>query len=181
MSEDGLRYDLLVEAALRGVVRAALAEVARDGLPGDHHFYITFESFRPDVGLPERLRERYPREMTIVLQHQYWDLEVGQDSFTVTLSFNDIPEKLVIPYAAVTAFADPSVRFGLQFNGDDELDEMLGEEDLDEQGLSEDGLNEDGQDKEGRHQFGLGEKANGANGDEQAEKVVTLDQFRKKS
>lgn len=110
-----LDYNQLVETALRGAVREALKKVAEFGLPGNHHFYITFRTDQPGVDIPEYLHERYPEEMTIVLQHQYWGLEAREDEFQVTLSFNKVPEKLVIPYAALTAFADPSVQFGLQF------------------------------------------------------------------
>ncbi|HEX6957748.1 MAG TPA: ClpXP protease specificity-enhancing factor SspB [Ferrovibrio sp.] len=110
-----LDYNQLVETALRGAVREALSRVAEFGLPGNHHFYITFRTDQAGVEIPPYLHERYPEEMTIVLQHQYWGLEPGPDAFEVTLSFNKVPERLVIPYAAITAFADPSVQFGLQF------------------------------------------------------------------
>ncbi|WP_374632289.1 SspB family protein [Ferrovibrio sp.] len=110
-----LDYNLLVENALRGAVREALKRAAEFGLPGNHHFYITFRTDQPGVDIPAFLHERYPDEMTIVLQHQFWGLEPGEDKFQVTLSFNKAPERLVIPYAALTAFADPSVQFGLQF------------------------------------------------------------------
>lgn len=110
-----LDYNQLVETALRGAVREALKRAAEFGLPGNHHFYITFRTDQAGVELPDYLRERYPEEMTIVLQHQYWGLEPAEDHFQVTLSFNKVPERLVIPYAAITAFADPSVQFGLQF------------------------------------------------------------------
>jgi hypothetical protein len=110
-----LDYNQLVETALRGAVREALKRVAEFGLPGNHHFYVTFRTDQPGVELPDYLHERYPEEMTIVLQHQYWGLEPGEDAFQITLSFNKVPERLVIPYAAITAFADPSVQFGLQF------------------------------------------------------------------
>jgi len=116
MGEDGLRYDAMVESALRGVVRRALAYAAERGLPGDHHFYISFRTTHPGVDIPAALRARYPEEMTIVLQHQFWGLDVGEEAFGVTLSFSDVPERLTIPFAAVSAFADPSVRFGLQFD-----------------------------------------------------------------
>lgn len=110
-----LDYNQLVETALRGAVREALKRVAEFGLPGNHHFYITFRTDQPGVELPDYLHERYPEEMTIVLQHQYWGLEAHEDWFQVTLSFNKVPERLVIAYAAISAFADPSVQFGLQF------------------------------------------------------------------
>ena len=116
MAEDSLHYDRMVENALRGVLREALTVAVERGLPGDHHFYITLRTDHPGVSLSKQLRERYPTEITIVLQRQYWDLEVREDGFDVTLSFSEVQEPLSVPYAAVTAFADPSVRFGLQFN-----------------------------------------------------------------
>src|SRR3546814_10129627 len=116
MGSDGLRYDRMVEDALRSVVRRSLIHIAQHGLPGSHHFYITFRTDHLDSEIPDALRERYPGEMTIVLQHQFWGLEVGDEQFCVTLSFADVPHRLVVPFAAVTAFADPSVRFGLQFD-----------------------------------------------------------------
>jgi len=116
MPINSLRYDQMIEEALRGVVRRALRIVAETGeLPGSHHFYITFRTTAPEVELADRLRERYPEEMTIVLQYQFWALEVSAERFAVTLSFNDVPERLVVPFAAVTAFADPAAKFGLQF------------------------------------------------------------------
>lgn len=123
MDEDDntLRYDKMVETALRGVVKQAVEEVMKDGLVGDHHFYITFLTDHPGVSIPDYLRDRYPGEMTIVLQFQFYDLDVDDEKMQVTLSFNNIPEKLVIPLAAITIFADPSVNFALQFQplGDD--------------------------------------------------------------
>ncbi len=113
-----LRYDQMIEEALRGVVRRALRSVAESGLPGSHHFYITFKTTAPGVELAQRLRDKYPDEMTIVLQYQFWGLEVAANRFAVTLSFNDVPERLVIPFAAVSAFADPAAKFGLQFQQD---------------------------------------------------------------
>jgi hypothetical protein len=115
MPNDVFRYDLRVQEALRGVVRNVLIEAGRDGLPGNHHFYITFLTNAPGVRLSNALRERYPQEMTIVLQHHFWDLKVTDLQFEVGLSFSNIPEKLVIPFAAVTGFWDPSVNFILQF------------------------------------------------------------------
>jgi len=113
--QDLLGYDRMMERAVRGVVREALAVAASRGLPGAHHFYITFKTRAPDVTIPDHLLAKYPEEMTIVLEHQFWDLEVTEDSFSVTLSFNNKPARLVIPFAAVSTFADPSVQFGLQF------------------------------------------------------------------
>ena len=123
MPEDLLRYDLLIENALREVVRQTLAKVAKDGLPGEHHFYITFQTHAPDVAIPARLREQYPDEMTIVLQHQFFNLKAEEDGFSVMLSFNNVREKLSIPYAAISTFADPSVNFALQFQSGTEEDE----------------------------------------------------------
>lgn len=116
MSEDLMRYDLLAQQALRSVVRAALERAAREGLPGDHHFYIAFSTLAPGVQISARLRERYSEEMTIVLQHQFFNLEVTPERFSVQLHFNNIPETLVVPFAAVRGFYDPSVQFGLQFD-----------------------------------------------------------------
>ncbi len=119
MKTPGLQYKLMVEAALRGVMRQALAEAAENGLPGNHHFYITFRTRFPGVRIPDYLRTRYPAEMTIVLQFQYYDLRVDDTAFSVTLQFNNIPEKLVIPLAAITMFADPSANFALPFQPPD--------------------------------------------------------------
>src|SRR5260370_6026024 len=115
MTKDILRSDRMVETALRSVVREALSHAARHGLPGSHHFYITFRTGDPGVELPDFLRARFPQEMTIVLEHQFWDLSVTDEAFAVTLSFQNRPERLTIPLAAISAFADPSVKFGLQF------------------------------------------------------------------
>lgn len=115
MPDDLMRYDLLAQNALRGVVREALRRVVKSGLPGEHHFYIAFLTHHEGVDIGERLLARYPREMTIVLQHQYWNLAVYDDHFEVELSFDNIPEKLIVPFAAVKGFLDPAVQFGLQF------------------------------------------------------------------
>lgn len=114
MAEDLMRYDLMAQEALRGVIRRAL-EVAKKGLPGEHHFYISFRTDAPGVDISEKLHKQYPEEMTIVLQHQFWNLDVREDGFSVELTFNRIPETLVVPYSAVQGFFDPSVQFGLQF------------------------------------------------------------------
>lgn len=117
---DKLQYDALVDDALRSVVRRVLTMIEADGLPGAHHFYISFRTTADGVQMPDYLREKYPDEMTIVLQHQYWDLKVGDDSFEVTVSFNKRNEHLKVPFAAMLAFVDPSVRFGLQFEKRDQ-------------------------------------------------------------
>ena len=129
MAKDWLRYDQMVEDALRGVVRRALTEAAVSGLPGDHHFYITFRTDHPQVRIPQHLKSQYPREMTIVLQHQFWGLEVTDDSFTVTLSFGGKHEALFIPYETIVSFADPSVKFALQFDSGEGESEEDHEED----------------------------------------------------
>ena len=115
MAKDLIRYDLLVQDALKGVVRKVLGDAIRDGLPGDHHFYISFRTDFPGVRVSQRLRDKYPQEMTIVLQHQFWDLGVTEHTFEVGLSFSGVPERLLIPFDALTGFFDPSVQFGLKF------------------------------------------------------------------
>ena len=125
MATDYIRYDILAQAALRGVVRTVLADVAKKGLPGEHHFKITFATAAPGVRLSERMRGQYPDAMTIVLQHQFWDLTVDDDGFEVGLSFGGVPERLAVPFDAVTAFFDPAVQFGFQF---ETLDKRAAEE-----------------------------------------------------
>lgn len=114
-------YPTMIDDAMRGVVREALKQVEKEGaLPGEHHFFITFDTNFAGVSISPALKAKYPGEMTIVIQHQFWDLAVMLDHFSVTLSFNKRPERLVIPFAAMTAFADPSIKFGLQFHLSDE-------------------------------------------------------------
>jgi hypothetical protein len=115
MPLDHIRYDLLTQEALRSVLRRVLQDAARDGLPGDHHFYISFNTGAPGVRMSKRLRAQYPEEITIVLQHQFRDLTVGEQGFEVGLSFSGINEHLVVPFDAIKRFFDPSVQFGLQF------------------------------------------------------------------
>jgi len=119
-TEDLIRYDILTQDAMRGVVKKIITETAKAGLPGEHHFFVSFLTNYPNVRLSARMRERYPDEMTIVIQHQYWDLKAHENSFEIGLSFDDIPENLSIPFAAIKGFFDPSVQFGLQFDVDDE-------------------------------------------------------------
>jgi hypothetical protein len=116
MPVDNIRYDLLTQDALRGVIRTVLTTAAAKGLPGDHHFFITFDTRAEGVRMSPRLKASYPEEMTIVLQHQFWDLAVAEEDFEVGLAFNGIRERLHIPLKAVKAFLDPSVQFGLQFS-----------------------------------------------------------------
>ncbi len=162
MVEDLLRYDLIIETALRNVIGQILAKVAKDGLPGEHHFYITFRTDSQGVEIPDTLRKQYPHEMTIVLQHQFSGLKVVGDSFGVVLSFNGVREKLSIPFSAVMAFADPSVNFALQFQS--------GEEDPEDGGDDDGGGGGDGEDDGG----GTGSKP------EKSGEVISLDRFRKK-
>jgi hypothetical protein len=115
MATDHIRYDVLVRDALRGVLRKVLSDAAAHGLPGEHHFFITFISSAEGVKLSQRLLAQYPDEMTIILQHQFWDLVVHEDHFEVGLSFGGIPERLAVPFSAIKSFFDPSVQFGLQF------------------------------------------------------------------
>lgn len=115
MATDHIRYDVLARDALRGVLKHVLTDAAEHGLPGEHHFYITFLSKAEGVKISPRLLSQYPQEMTVILQHQFWDLVVTDDRFEVGLSFNGIPERLVIPFSAIKSFFDPSVQFGLQF------------------------------------------------------------------
>lgn len=188
MSGEGLRYDRMVEDALRSVVRRALVHVAERGLPGSHHFYITFRTDHSDSDIPQALRDRYPGEMTIVLQHQFWGLEVDEDKFCVTLSFADVPHRLVVPFAAVTAFADPSVRFGLQFDVESgEPGAEAAEDDAPrpaptplEVASREPGSRESGQREVGPREAGPREAGPVKDEQKPGEKVVTLDAFRKK-
>jgi hypothetical protein len=119
MAKDFIGYQALTDAALRGVVRDALRRIEKQGLIGSHHFYLTFKTKFPGVDIPDFLREQYPDEMTIILQHQFWGLKVSDDRFEVTLTFKKLPATLTIPFPALTAFFDPGVQFGLQFRGPD--------------------------------------------------------------
>ncbi len=114
MPTDYIRYDLLVQDALRSVVRKVMSDVAKGGLPGDHHFNIAFKTHAPGVVIPTAMRQRYPDEMAIILQHEFWDLEVGADVFEVSLNFSRKPERLTIPFDSITGFSDPSVPFGFK-------------------------------------------------------------------
>ncbi len=127
MTVDYIRYDILTQDAMRSVVRTVLTDGATKGLPGEHHFYISFDTRADGVVLSPRLKAQYPKEMTIVLQHQFWDLTVTNDRFEVGLSFSGIPERLVVPFRAITGFADPSVQFVLQFEVAAEEDEAAAE------------------------------------------------------
>jgi hypothetical protein len=160
MPKEILQYNLMVEAALRAVVRQSLIEVAEAGLPGNHHFYITFRTGYPGVRLPDYLRARYPAEMTIVLQFQFYDLVVDDIGFAVTLTFNNAPERLVVPLRAITVFADPSVNFALPFQPS-------------EMPIEEEPL-------EPPQQLAPATDAKAADDGEKTGEVVSLDKFRKK-
>jgi hypothetical protein len=133
----GIDYGNLMHQAMRGLIQTVLEDVARDGLPGAHHFFITFDTTHPGVAMADWLRARYPAEMTVVIQHWYENLDVTDEGFSVTLNFGNQPEPLVIPFDAVRTFVDPSVEFGLRFESHDE-DEDEDEEDEDEAGEPED-------------------------------------------
>ena len=119
MADDLIRYDVLTQEALRGVVRKVMVEVAQTGLPGEHHFFITFDTHHPDARISSRLAEQYPDEMTVVMQHQFWDLNVTDTAFEIGLSFNGVPERLLVPFKAISAFVDPHASFGLKFEATD--------------------------------------------------------------
>lgn len=127
MATDLIRYDLLVQEALKGVVRKVLTDAGREGLPGDHHFYVSFRTDFPGVRISQRLREKYPAEMTIILQHQFWDLGITEHTFEVGLSFSGVPERLLVPFDALTGFFDPSVQFGLKFEAQVEAESPTAE------------------------------------------------------
>jgi uncharacterized protein len=120
MTTDHIRYDILTQEAMRTVIRAALQDAATRGLLGEHHFYITFDTRLPGVKIPTRIRAQYPEDMTIVLQYQFWDLQVTDEAFEVGLSFNGTLERLFVPFSAIKSFADPSVKFGMQFTDPNE-------------------------------------------------------------
>lgn len=159
MKDERIDYDGLIQNALRGAVRDILRRVAVSGLPGTHHFYIAFRTRAPGVILPDRLRERYPDEMTIVLQHRFRDLEAGDEAFSICLSFGGKSEHLTIPYAALVGFVDPSVQFALQFPGGKEKEPAAGT---------------------GSAPAADDNRAAPASDEQAGAKVVTLDAFRKK-
>ncbi len=177
---DRFQYDALVDDALRSVVRRVLRMVADKGLPGSHHFYISFRSTDPGVKLPQYLRDKYPEEMTIVLQHQYWDLIITEEFFEVTVSFNKQQERIKVPFAALSAFVDPSVRFGLQFDRKDkgvgEKGELVGA--LTPLPSAEKRPAAAAETKQDAVEDTKGEAA--AKPEDAASKIVKLDSFRKK-
>jgi hypothetical protein len=178
MSNDLIRYDLLVQDALRGAVRKVLSEAAKEGLPGEHHFYITFRTHAPGVRLSTAMREQYPDVMTIILQHQFWDLSVSETNFEVGLSFRNVPERLLVPFDAVTEFYDPSVQFGLKF----EVEEPAPEDGANDQEPNESSGPVVFAPAEARKETTKESPADVAAASAQAEpgKVVSIDAFRKK-
>lgn len=184
----------MVEDALRGVLRQALKITEAQGLPGAHHFYITFDTTHPGLKIAPSLKALHPNEMTIVLQHQFWDLNVGDDRFEITLSFSGVSQRLSIPFAAVTAFADPHAKFGLQFHVEfeehvEDEDDDAGDPPLDDEASGDtaqvDSIQVTQQFKNAR-KTGANRpplktvQPEGETGDDTANKVVTLDAFRKK-
>ncbi len=169
MTKDLLGYESMVETALRGVVQEALRRVARDGLQGSHQFYLSFRTDHPGVEIAEALRAQHPDEMTIVLQNQFWDLEVDDDRFRVTLNFNKLPHQMEVPFAALTGFADPGVNFGLRFGAS-----------ANQVGAEEAGAAPAAATEEPPTKGEPPEGAPEAKPAESADKIVTLDTFRKK-
>ncbi len=171
MGQDHIRYDILAQDALRGVIRKVLSEIAATGvLPGDHHFFITFLTDAPGVRLSQHLKEKYAEQMTIVIQHQFWDLKVTDSQFEIGLSFSDKPEKLVIPFNAIRGFYDPSVNFELEFDVAMTADDLIEEPDAAAHAAHEEAVTQsESHGEEGND----GENKSGAS-------VVSLDAFRKK-
>jgi hypothetical protein len=173
---DRFHYDALVDDALRSVVKRALVQVAEKGLPGSHHFYISFRSTDPGVEIPDYLRAKYPEEMTIVLQHQYWDLILYDDAFEVTVSFNKQQERIKVPFMALSAFVDPSVRFGLQFDRKDKAGNLIEKTDAAPTAPTPLPAPEPKAKSDGAPEAAAGE----AKPEDAASKIVKLDSFRKK-
>lgn len=188
MTEDILRYDILVQNALRGVIRKVLSEIDKTGLPGNHHFFITFMTGAPGVKVSNRVREQYPDQMTIVLQHQFWELEINETGFGIGLSFSDVPEKLYIPYTAIRGFYDPSVNFELEFDVEqaDEEDAVEGASEVtssdDSDPIVQDDQKENNKSKaaKSKEQDESDDEDVEAEDDEASAEVVSLDAFRNK-
>lgn len=177
--ESLLPYDAWIEDALRSVIRQALTQAAETGLPGDHHFYVTFRTDDPRTEMPDRLRGQYPEEMTVVLQHQFDGLEVDEDGFGVTLYFAGVPSRLRVPFEAVTSFADPSVNFGLQLKTTDDMaDEDASE--LDEFAEEPETLDLRIEDDGARAAAGEEDEDGDDGGGGKSGEVIALDKFRKK-
>lgn len=197
MAEDQIRYDILAQEALRGVVKKVLTEVGKTGLPGEHHFFISFDTHASGVRISQRLLDQYEDEMTIVLQNQYWDLKVSETGFEVGLSFDGISEMLTIPYSAIKGFFDPSVQFGLQFEVASEETDAVPQDESKQENVAKLATNEPAPASSNDENKSSGSKAKSAKSDKSApaksdagkgdgdaeksgEKVVSLDAFRKK-
>ncbi|MGO9674783.1 MAG: SspB family protein [Methylocella sp.] len=191
MAVDLMRYDLLVQDALRGVVRKVLGDMARDGLVGEHHFYITFRTHARGVRLSSRMRELYPDEMTIILQHQFWDLSVSDHAFEVGLSFKNVPEMLLIPFDAITRFSDPAAGFDLEFKLDVETAEagandagsptIAGSADLSSRLAAIDAAKPHGAGGKAVADSAARDGAEDRVSDDAKDKIVSIDAFRKKT
>ena len=184
MADDMIRYDVLAQEALRGVVRKVMAEVAQTGLPDDHHFFITFDTNFPGVRISSRLAAQYPDEMTVVMQHQFWDLTVTDTMFEIGLSFNGVPEQLVVPFKAITAFVDPHASFGLKFDAEAAVaDAGAPEGEAADAASDEDGEGEDRATGSAVETAPVSEGTVIANdcSDDASAAVVSLDAFRKKN
>lgn len=191
LPEDLIRYDVLTQEALRDVIRKVLEEVGTSGLPGEHHFFITFRTDHPSVRLSARMRERYPEEMTIVIQHSFWDLKVTDTYFEIDLSFDDILERLRVPFISLKGFFDPHVKFGVQFdadyleaaNGDIEVSLEGSDDNAEVENLPQvSQAREITQTAKGKKKSKAKEDTDDAQKDESSEgaEIVSLDQFRKK-
>lgn len=180
MAEDHIRYDILAQEALRGVVRQVLTEVGKTGLPGEHHFFISFVTRAPGVRLSERLLEQYEKEMTIVLQNQFWDLKVTDIGFSVGLSFDGHTELLEIPYSAIKGFFDPSVQFGLQFDVGVDGVQLEEEEEEGEIGSDNDSSDVVAKDKSKKKSKSKASDTDSDTEEKSSDKVISLDSFRKK-
>lgn len=166
----------MIDTAMRGVVRDALHHVDKFGLPGEHHFFISFQTNYPGVSISPQLKSRYPEEITIVVQHQFWDLKITDSQFSIMLSFNNIPEKLVVPFDALTAFADPSIKFGLQFHGKRVTEGLAGDK---EEPVACPATGRTGQEKPPMAAFEEDAPTEGAEAAND-EKVVSMEAFRKR-
>ena len=185
MADDLIRYDVLAQEALRGVVRKVMAEVAQTGLPDEHHFFITFDTRFPGVRISSRLAAQYPDEMTVVMQHQFWDLTVTDTMFEIGLSFNGVAEQLVVPFKAISAFVDPHASFGLKFDAE-AADAGAPECEAADAASDADGEEEDrGSAPVSEGTVVANDTAEGSaardSADEASAEVVSLDAFRKKN
>jgi uncharacterized protein len=185
MTTDLIRYDLLAQEALRGVVKRVLEDVMRTGVPGEHHFYISFNTEFSGVRISPRLREKYPEEMTVILQHQFWDLSVTDHGFEVGLSFSNVPEKLYVPFDSITGFFDPSVKFGLKFEplnqtAEEKPAKVPAPRDMPRGAASEPVVSPPSRKKSDKAAKEEKVAAEDASADDKGAQIVSLDKFRKK-